>query len=86
MRNVNSQTITSAGINHGALAINSKQPLINNRIFSRETILNALSTLAIWHAKHQQRLQLQQLDQHQLEDIGITQAEAMQEAAKPFWK
>jgi uncharacterized protein YjiS (DUF1127 family) len=36
--------------------------------------------------QQQQRRALLALDRHLLEDIGVTRAEALTEARKPFWK
>jgi uncharacterized protein YjiS (DUF1127 family) len=37
-------------------------------------------------ARSRQRGALAELDDHLLEDIGITRQQASAEAAKPFWK
>ena len=42
--------------------------------------------LKIWDQRYRQRLQLRELDPALLQDIGISDAEAEAEAAKPFWK
>lgn len=39
-----------------------------------------------WQQRARQRRQLAGLDDWQLEDIGISRAEAQREAAKPFWR
>ena len=36
--------------------------------------------------RHRTRKQLQNLDQSALQDIGISRADALAEAAKPFWR
>ena len=36
--------------------------------------------------RRQQRKQLLRLDERMLKDIGISRADAMNEARKPFWK
>lgn len=38
-----------------------------------------------WMRLHTRR-QLQALDEHALRDIGLTRAQALEEALKPFWK
>ncbi len=47
---------------------------------------NLYSTLKIWHQRTIQRRQLAQLQDHILEDIGISKEQALAEASKPFWK
>lgn len=44
-----------------------------------------LALLAIWYQRHRQRLQLRQLDDHLLADIGLSREQAVAEARKPFW-
>ena len=39
----------------------------------------------LWHALARERHQLKSLDAHLLRDIGISQAEAVREAYRPFW-
>jgi uncharacterized protein YjiS (DUF1127 family) len=39
-----------------------------------------------WQQRARQRRQLAELDDRQLDDIGISRAEALCEAAKPFWR
>ena len=41
--------------------------------------------LAMCVERHEQRVQLAALEDHALRDIGITRAEALREAEKPFW-
>ncbi|THK38500.1 DUF1127 domain-containing protein [Ensifer sp. MPMI2T] len=46
----------------------------------------------LWHyycalaAKRRSRLALEELSEHLLEDIGVTEDEARREAAVPFWR
>ena len=42
--------------------------------------------LKVWDRRHRQRQQLRELDPALLRDIGVSDAEAEAEAAKPFWK
>ncbi len=39
-----------------------------------------------WHMNWRTRRQMIHLDSYQLSDIGISLGEAMEEAAKPFWR
>jgi uncharacterized protein YjiS (DUF1127 family) len=41
--------------------------------------------LRTWLERDRQRRALAELSDHLLRDIGVTRAEAMREAAKPFW-
>lgn len=45
-----------------------------------------LGLLALWIERATQRRALAELDDHLLEDVGISRSEARQEAAKPFWR
>ncbi|TQV82340.1 DUF1127 domain-containing protein [Denitrobaculum tricleocarpae] len=47
---------------------------------SRSGLLETLIQRAV------QRRQLRELDDSQLEDIGVSRAEAHREAVKPFWR
>ena len=58
------------------------------------TVLRALGRLAVraaallntWRERRWQRLQLQQLGERTLRDIGITRADVHREASKWFWQ
>jgi len=39
-----------------------------------------------WLRNYQSRQQLASLDAHILKDIGLSRADALQEAEKPFWR
>ncbi len=43
------------------------------------------SLLRRWHRVSYERRLLASLSQHQLSDIGVSRAEALNEAARPFW-
>ncbi len=48
-----------------------------------------LETVHIWMARSRQRKalgELAALDSYLLQDIGVSQVEALREAAKPFWR
>ena len=45
-----------------------------------------LQTLRVWLARARQRRHLAGLDYPQLKDIGVSRADALQEATKPFWQ
>ena len=42
--------------------------------------------LLVWLQRARQRQQLAELSDRQLEDIGISRAQAIEEARKPFWR
>ena len=45
-----------------------------------------LATLLLWQERAAQRRALRQLGDFELDDIGLTRAQALREAAKPFWR
>ena len=45
-----------------------------------------LATAFDWMGRAKQRRMLKDLDQDRLDDIGLTRAQALEEAAKPFWQ
>ena len=47
---------------------------------------SVLATVRIWRQRARQRRKLAQLTYVQLQDIGITHAEAWREVNKPFWQ
>ncbi|MBD9481605.1 DUF1127 domain-containing protein [Pseudomonas sp. PDM14] len=50
-----------------------------------KAVAAAVRQLRRWWQLAQQRHRLALLDEHALKDIGITRAEAEQEAQRPFW-
>jgi uncharacterized protein YjiS (DUF1127 family) len=53
---------------------------------SPSSLVQALALSRTWYQRARQRRQLASLDRGQLEDVGISQGDALMEAAKPFWK
>jgi uncharacterized protein YjiS (DUF1127 family) len=49
-------------------------------------LIRALDTLETWSERTRRRRELMRLDDHLLRDIGITRADAIAEASKPFWR
>jgi uncharacterized protein YjiS (DUF1127 family) len=45
-----------------------------------------LDNILTWQQRHSERRYLLTLDQRMLKDIGLSQADIQQEAAKPFWQ
>jgi uncharacterized protein YjiS (DUF1127 family) len=44
-----------------------------------------VARIAVWMAVARQRRELLEMDERGLKDIGITRADALAEAARPFW-
>jgi uncharacterized protein YjiS (DUF1127 family) len=42
-------------------------------------------TLLLWHERARERRHLQSLSDHMLRDMGLTRADVLAEADKPFW-
>jgi uncharacterized protein YjiS (DUF1127 family) len=51
-----------------------------------DALSRALAFLFRGYDRHLQRLDLSQLTDEQLDDIGLSRREATREAAKPFWR
>lgn len=51
-----------------------------------ELLATLSETLQLWRARAAGRRELLALDERSLHDIGISRAQARQEAAKPFWR
>lgn len=45
-----------------------------------------LRVLLLWHDRAAQRRALAQLDDHRLDDIGLSHAQVAHGTAKPFWR
>lgn len=48
--------------------------------------LDLLVAVETWLDRHAQRHDLAQLDDHALQDIGLSRADVDREVAKPFWR
>jgi uncharacterized protein YjiS (DUF1127 family) len=46
----------------------------------------AVDVVLVWHQRARQRRQLLELSDQMLRDIGISRADAIGEADKPFWR
>jgi len=49
-------------------------------------ITGLFDRMATWNERRRQRLALEALPDHLLSDIGVSRADADQEADKPFWR
>ena len=64
------------------------------RLASGRSALETVKTVAIrlfdlllaWQARADDRRNLAELDSRTLADIGLTRADALKEASKPFWR
>jgi uncharacterized protein YjiS (DUF1127 family) len=54
--------------------------------FIIELAAYAVETLLHWQERSRERVQLQQLDEHMLHDIGLSRADVAHECDKPFWR
>jgi uncharacterized protein YjiS (DUF1127 family) len=70
----------SLGTSCATLPRASDRPSLVRRILA---ILEAVET---WLSRRRQRLDLGQLDDRLLADIGLTRADVARETAKPFWQ
>ena len=61
------------------LAASHRLPLI--ALFA----VTVAAVITQWDLRRRSRKHLKQLDDHMLEDIGVTRSEAMKEAQRPFW-
>ncbi len=48
--------------------------------------VKVLNTLSIWGSRSRERQQLSELNDHMLEDIGLTRAQVAVEVGKYFWQ
>jgi uncharacterized protein YjiS (DUF1127 family) len=53
---------------------------------ARRIVLLPLRLLILWQNRLRDRAVLQQMTEVQLKDIGISRADALGEAEKPFWR
>jgi len=61
---------------------NSRSSYSSMVTFSR----NLRALVARWYINYRTRRQLENLDSQQLQDIGVSRGDALQELRKPFWK
>lgn len=55
------------------------------QIYEAEQGRSVVAQIRLWHQRYRQRQQLLMLDDNSLKDIGISKADALREARKPFW-
>ena len=49
-------------------------------------ITAAYRVFATWMERHEQRAHLAEMDSRMLSDMGLDKVDALNEAAKPFWR
>ena len=60
-------------------------PLVSRQTFPFVTWLHR-HLLARWYDRHLQRLDLAEIDDHLLRDLGLTREDVRRECAKSFWQ
>ena len=60
-------------------------PLASRQTFPFVTWLHR-RLLARWYDRHLQRLDLAEIDNHMLRDLGLTREDVRRECAKSFWQ
>ena len=72
----------------GKTILNSNRRINSNKKITKKSSFqgNWFNTVAIWVQRSRQRKHLARLDQHLLDDIGLTQEMVVKEIAKPFWR
>ena len=61
-------------------------PQLTVRPRGRRLSRRAVDVVLVWHQRARQRRQLLELSDQMLRDIGISRADAIGEAEKPFWR
>lgn len=51
-----------------------------------ERFIQFMRTVAFWRQRARERRALSELSDELLNDIGVSRADAMREAGKPFWR
>jgi uncharacterized protein YjiS (DUF1127 family) len=72
----------SLGTNEGWRAVTGRHP-------AARWATGWLQEITVWMSRHQERKSLgaiAELNNYLLQDIGISRADALREAAKPFWQ
>jgi uncharacterized protein YjiS (DUF1127 family) len=62
------------------------QPARGLRSAARRGVIRIAEAFLTWHDRARERRALMGLSDHMLRDIGISRADACDEAAKPFWR
>lgn len=83
-----SRFVVHPGAGHLVNAISGSGLMVPVRvdIESPSRFVGALKLLRLWVMRARERRALVRLDEHALTDIGMSRADALSEAAKPFWR
>lgn len=65
--------------------INPFLPTSRN-MYRNSGVTGIFAAVTFWIGRRATRKQLARLSNHELHDIGISRADAMAEATKPFWR
>lgn len=60
--------------------IDTVESIRNSKVYAFKKMV------ALWWRNYRSRRQLEMLSHHALKDIGVSRAEALEEARKPFWR
>lgn len=71
---------------HAAGTISSESKNVIRLPVAKAMATSHGSLIGGWFARYKSRQALRALDDHLLDDIGLSREQAEQEAAKPFWK
>jgi len=77
-------TARQAPASFAASVLHGDVPPLAPHVTSR--LARALDAVLLWHERARQRRQLLQLSDAMLRDIGVSRANALGEAGKPFWR
>lgn len=69
---------------HGTTFASPARTIGPARLVAR--MLRVLEVVDGWLARRRQRLDLGQLDDRMLKDLGLSRADVAREAGKPFWR
>lgn len=69
-------------IKHTAQTLNA--PVVHLELGN--PLQRVIATVLAWQQRYELRRHLLEMDDHLLDDIGLSPVEARQEGAKPFWR
>ncbi|QPC86492.1 DUF1127 domain-containing protein [Mesorhizobium sp. NBSH29] len=61
-------------------------PVLSQTRVALKAVLRVASTLTGWWNRHKQRACVYELEDHLLDDIGLTRDQVERECRKPFWR
>lgn len=66
--------------------MNAKVQIDTVNVVRISKVARLKNVLKRWRQNYRSRLELQTLNHYELKDIGVSRAEALEEAKKPFWR